>query len=310
VPSLPGQPSGDHTAYEDTKFTGDPAQPYNISTAVKQKCSCKGNVDAEWREEIGTAAGVIAEQRQMEYLSRYIEIIGPTPAKGTGVLVCGWHTVKIAGHLGLQVKHHKHHELVHRLRTVYRLTRKRGIEVMQQERDYAHWFRVNDRPKVDSDSLGPYRFFHQPTTDPLIYKTTPVVAQRFLAAMLNRPDADLSEWKARGTINISAFKWVLQSEILRPILDHEYNMYMWHQRRINNRDNYGWLRTMFHGLIQQLVRMYPGYWMLYAALRPDMVAWMISYPYYAKYTAPGDRTEFRHIDLNAQLMSQRDYGVN
>ena len=46
------------------------------------------------------------------------------------------------------------------------------------------------------------------------------------------------------------------------------------------------------------MRQYPGYWMLYAGLRPDHCAWLVSYPYYAKFTHAGDKTYFRHIDLN------------
>jgi hypothetical protein len=46
------------------------------------------------------------------------------------------------------------------------------------------------------------------------------------------------------------------------------------------------------------MRQDPAYYMLYAALRPDSAWRLVSYPYYAKYSNPGNGTYFCHIDLN------------
>jgi hypothetical protein len=48
--------------------------------------------------------------------------------------------------------------------------------------------------------------------------------------------------------------------------------------------------------MQQLIRGDVYYYTLYALLRRQ--ACLISYPYYTKMAKPGDKTAFRHIDLN------------
>ena len=75
-------------------------------------------------------------------------------------------------------------------------------------------------------------------------------------------------------------------------------MYHHHLREINGKKNIGWLRNMFFSITQQLMRQDPAYYMFYAALRPDSAWRLVSYPYYAKYSVPGDGTYFCHIDLN------------
>jgi hypothetical protein len=60
-------------------------------------------------------------------------------------------------------------------------------------------------------------------------------------------------------------------------------MYDYYLRLINNKSNYGWLRTMFHGLAQQAMRQDPMYWIMYAALRKDRNVDIVLYLYYAKY---------------------------
>ena len=72
--------------------------------------------------------------------------------------------------------------------------------------------------------------------------------------------------------------------------------------------NKGWLRTMFYSLTQQIVRQDLGYWIVYAALRPDRNHRLVAYPYYAKYALPGDKTTFRHIDLNVNKYLESSRG--
>ena len=67
---------------------------------------------------------------------------------------------------------------------------------------------------------------------------------------------------------------------------------------------------MFHSLGQQLARQDPSYYYWYMLLRPDYNAYLISYPYYAKYTSLGDRTFFRHIDLNIEAAASHRKGSN
>ena len=53
-----------------------------------------------------------------------------------------------------------------------------------------------------------------------------------------------------------------------------------------------------------------SYYALYVALRPDHTWCLISYPYYAKYTRPRDKTFFRYIDINLNTLAQNDRGLN
>lgn len=50
------------------------------------------------------------------------------------------------------------------------------------------------------------------------------------------------------------------------------------------------------------MRMDPGYYRLYAALRPDGNSWLISYPYYTKLTPIGSSTAFRHMDVHPEKL--------
>jgi hypothetical protein len=97
---------------------------------------------------------------------------------------------------------------------------------------------------------------------------------------------------------IMLFDWWFQNPELKQCLNDEFDLYLWHLREINGRKNIGWLRNIFHSIAQQLIRQDPTYYMLYTALRPDSAWRLVSYPYYAKYSNPGDRTYFCHIDLN------------
>jgi hypothetical protein len=88
----------------------------------------------------------------------------------------------------------------------------------------------------------------------------------------------------------------------------EFNIYRHHLREINRKENYGWLRNMFHGIGQQLMRQNLIYYVHYTAFRSDRAWRLISYPYYTKYALLGDNTFFRHIDINIPrfLESGRD----
>lgn len=51
------------------------------------------------------------------------------------------------------------------------------------------------------------------------------------------------------------------------------------------------------------------YYVAYVSLRPDNATWLISYPYYVKYTVPGSRTFFRHLDYNPGKMVYEQRGA-
>lgn len=78
----------------------------------------------------------------------------------------------------------------------------------------------------------------------------------------------------------------------------------------NDAPNHGWLRTMYHSLIQQLVCSDLEYYALYASLRPDRNRRLVRYPYYTKYATAGDNTYFRHIDMNVPDFLRDGHGGN
>lgn len=60
----------------------------------------------------------------------------------------------------------------------------------------------------------------------------------------------------------------------------------------------GWQRNMWYGLCQQIVRQDPAYYATYVCLRPGHAWERVSFPYYTKNTQPGEKTAFKHIDIN------------
>ena len=113
-----------------------------------------------------------------------------------------------------------------------------------------------------------------------------------------------------GSIIFSGmFKWWADFGLLG-IFKEEMDMYMHHQRWINGRPNYGWLRTMVYGLSQQLLRQDPVYYRAYVLCRPDLEHRLVSYPYYCKYAKQGDSTAFKHIDVNIPRLLKEGRGAN
>ncbi|KAF2726457.1 hypothetical protein EJ04DRAFT_530260 [Polyplosphaeria fusca] len=106
----------------------------------------------------------------------------------------------------------------------------------------------------------------------------------------------INEFQKEGTINLDIFKWVRNDKELMTILDEEYRMYDYHTRLIDSKSNRGWCRTMYHSLFQQLIRGDIYYYTCYMVLR--RAVYLISYPYYTKFAKPGDKTRFRHVDIN------------
>ena len=67
---------------------------------------------------------------------------------------------------------------------------------------------------------------------------------------------------------------------------------------------------MYHGLIQQLIRADPTYYILYVCLRPDRNRRLTSYPYYAKYDKRRNYTFYRHLDMNVREYLNTGRGGN
>ena len=72
-------------------------------------------------------------------------------------------------------------------------------------------------------------------------------------------------------------------------------MYLHHGKKVNEKNNLGWLRSSYHSQIQQIARQDPAYYALGAATSRNW--WQVSYPYYMKAVLAGDYTAFQHLDL-------------
>jgi hypothetical protein len=95
-----------------------------------------------------------------------------------------------------------------------------------------------------------------------------------------------------------------------PMVLQEIDMYDWHYRARPGKPRIGWARNMWFSLIQQLVRQDPAYYAFYVFFRPDHPWRLISFPYYAKSTYPGESTAFRHIDVNIANFVRTGRGQN
>jgi hypothetical protein len=168
------------------------------------------------------------------------------------------------------------------------------------------WFRRSHRPVRADDALGPYKYYHGASE---AYRLTDG-QQEDLCLYLG---IDRGEWEKKGSINADCFGWWKELKYkdvsIYDVALQEFDMYDHHLRLIDDKSNYGWLRTMFHGLAQQAMRQDPQYWMMYAALRKDRNADIVSYPYYAKYQKEGDWTFFRHIDINIPDLAKAGRGA-
>ncbi len=89
-----------------------------------------------------------------------------------------------------------------------------------------------------------------------------------------------------------------QSTPVVDVVEEEFSMYQHHLCRINGKDNYSWCYNILFSILQQAMRQDPTYYMLYAALWLDQQWRLVSYLYYTKFARPGDKTYFRHINLN------------
>jgi len=72
----------------------------------------------------------------------------------------------------------------------------------------------------------------------------------------------------------------------------------------------GFLRNMFYGLIQQLLRQDPVWYALTAAARRDRNWRLISYPYVARDVQAGESAAFLHLDVNVGELVKSGKGIN
>ena len=184
-------------------------------------------------------------------------------------------------------------------------------------------FRVDRRPWLPVDSLGVYRFKHEPasTHEGTGAEDSEGKCWEEVMSFVSGSDGKeaIRKFNDDGTINLEGvFSWFWEQSITDPnidtscnsigkILDLEFDMYRYHLRR--GKKDWGWLRTMVHSVTQQIIRQDPVYYMAYVALRPDHQSNLIAYPYYTKYAKPGDSSFFRHIDVNIERCAYEGHGA-
>src|SRR5579859_1770244 len=162
------------------------------------------------------------------------------------------------------------------------------------------WFLKAYRPA--EDDLGIYRY---PRVERDGFDFDPaVIFQRF-----GGPFAwDI--WQRDGTIVLGDAMAYLDTPEIKGIIDLEFDIYRYHYRPVPGRASMGFLRNMFYGLIQQLLRQDPAWYALTAAARPDKNWRLISYPYVARDVRGGESTASLHLDLNVGEFVKSQKGMN
>jgi hypothetical protein len=181
---------------------------------------------------------------------------------------------------------------------------------LQSGKSYLHYvaahpeqFQAGTRPHDHRDAHRPYRYPPWDITEPV------VDAAAIFADFCNDPEA-YEQFQASGNLIIPGFLDYLNREPIKAYMDQEFHMYEYHHRVRPGATTQGFLRTMFYGIIQQAIRIDPGYYALNVAARPDHQWRLISYPYVAKSTVPLQRTGFLHCDINLDDWNNQGFGRN
>ena len=114
------------------------------------------------------------------------------------------------------------------------------------------------------------------------------------------------------------FNWLWNDVIIDDVVKNEINyfmykkfdIYLYHQRKRNEKFNYEWNQTIIYSLSQQIIRIDFDYWMLYVNLRFDRNFKLVFYFYYIKYIKKNDNTFFSYIDINITRYFSNDYKNN
>ena len=150
------------------------------------------------------------------------------------------------------------------------------------------------------DPYNPYRFI---STDAPFEMNDEKAARIFKLF-----GGDWAEWKSTGTVIIpGVFEYL---EPIEDLIQLEFDVYLHHFRPRPTANEMGFLRIMYHSLIQQLVRQDPMYYALTVAARPDHDHRLISYPYITKYVKEETGTSFIHLDLKVGESLVTQNGLN
>ena len=291
------QPQYDENAESsDSSLDGDETGEYDESTekatqGQNLKCKCNGmpkgllkRLNAGAKPSMGAIRTMLDDMAQ---------------ALAKNGTLCYFHAHRLGGKLELTLQKVNHEGLMEWLSHIHANFEELGR--LKTADDTYHWFRRSARPVRPEDELGPYRFKHQ-TLPAFDFDPEAILEGYGLQGYF-------AEFQRRGTVSIPIFDWWKSSGILDLIRD-ELNMYRYHMRLLNGRNNMGWLRNCLYSLGQQLMRQDPMYWIVYCCLRHDKKTEVVSYPYYCKFQQEGDRTAFRHIDFSLKAAYESGRGLN
>ena len=156
---------------------------------------------------------------------------------------------------------------------------------------------------TDDDQFDALRFNGKEATSTFLKFNSAQVFRRFAG------EEALRKWKIDGTtIAPGVMSWLFQDSEVTKLISHEFNMYLNHRRKVNEKNNLGWLRSSYHSQIQHIARQEPAYYALVTAT--SMNWWQVSFQYYMKAVLPGNYTAFQHLDLNLKQYIECDRGAN
>lgn len=220
------------------------------------------------------------------------------------VSMCHSHLRRLAsGSFGLLNNTVSHLILAERLCAVYQDLSRDGENPHYQSNP--HWFRKPFRPLNDCCTqqcglykhkvMNPRSITHAFAERPLMSGLSTFIFDRESVFARFSSLGKFQEFLEYGTVRIPGLFEHLDSTII----DTEFEMYEYHFSPPPGTKPMGWLRIMYHSLIQQAIRQDPAVYALHCAAREDGCWRFISYPYYTKSTSPtGEKTGFYHFDLN------------
>ena len=279
---------GDTTGFDDDDVAEEepaeeaegerPAKRARLSAVKKHACGCLSTISLAFLTQV-KASKQYNEAGKSAMIKNWKKAGGDTK-------MCHNHTKNLAGIMGIKTKALSQAMLVERLDKYLEATLNSKLGDLLEGNDTYEWFRRDSRPGRPDDRLGPYKFRHE-------VKSFSITKEQQIA-MCAFLKIDVAAWERDGSINLPLFSWWgelpyegdnedLVGMTIHDVALKEFDMYDHHLRRIDGKPNYGWLRSMFHGLAQQAMRQDPVYLLAYAALRADQNTNLVSYPYYAKY---------------------------
>ncbi|MCJ1367100.1 hypothetical protein MMC16_006232 [Acarospora aff. strigata] len=250
-------------------------------------CFCSADVPQTWK--------ITVQQRGAYALSKGVRLLKQMFRNGWKV-VCLLHLMGVAYHLGMRTKHLSHQELYRRLLCLHQHP---YIGFLKAQLECAHWFRRKHRQPIATDDLGPYRF-----------RTVQLECFWYCPGpLLDGFDVKKREILKDGVVQVERYydslEWLRKDSFETTgvrtspwdVIQYEFDMYRHHARRLDKKNDQGWLKTMLHSLGQQLMRQDPFRYLVVCHNRTDNWWRQVSYPYYTKQKSHHDGIYFQELGV-------------